>query len=65
MRDLVGETLPDADFQVTCYESGKAAFETIRVAEPMKYAAVSDFQTAGHSGIDLLRQVKQTSRICQ
>lgn len=60
MRDLVGETLPDAGFQVTCYESGKAAFEAIR-AEPMKYAAVvSDYQLLGYSGIDLLRQVKQT-----
>lgn len=59
MRDLVGETLPDAGFQVTCYESGKAAFEAIR-AEPMKYAAVvSDYQLLGYSGIDLLRQVKQ------
>lgn len=60
MRDLVGETLPDAGFQVTCYESGKAAFEAIR-AEPMKYAAVvSDYQLQGYSGIDLLRQIKQT-----
>ena len=60
MRDLVGETLPDAGFQVTCYESGKAAFEAIR-AEPDKYAAVvSDYQLLGFSGLDLLRQIKQT-----
>lgn len=60
MRDLVGETLPDAGFQVTCYESGKAAFEAIR-AEPQKYAAVvSDYKLLGFSGIDLLSQVKKT-----
>lgn len=60
MRDLVGETLPDAGFQVTCYESGKAAFEAIR-AEPHKYAAVvSDYKLLGFSGIDLLSQVKKT-----
>lgn len=60
MRDLVGETLPDAGFQVTCYESGQAAFEAIR-AEPMKYAAVvSDYQLLGYNGLDLLHQIKQT-----
>lgn len=59
MRDLVGEMLPDAGFQVTCYESGKAAFEAIR-AEPQKYAAVvSDYKLLGFSGVDLLNQVKK------
>jgi DNA-binding response OmpR family regulator len=64
MRDLVGETLPDADFQVTCYESGKAAFETIR-AEPMKYAAVSDFQLLGTAALTCCARSNKSGRICQ
>ena len=58
MRELVSETLPDAGFQVTCVDSGKAALQAL-LAAPDKYAAVvSDYKLQGLSGIDLLQQIK-------
>ena len=57
MRELVSETLPDAGFQVTCVDSGKAALQAL-LAAPDKYAAVvSDYKLQGSSGIDLLQQI--------
>lgn len=58
MRDLISEMLPDAGFEVTCFESGKDALAAL-LAEPFKYdALVSDYKLQGASGIDLLRQIK-------
>ena len=61
MRDLVGETLPDAGFQVTCFESGEAALQAV-IANPFKFdAVVSDYKMHGYCGIDLLREIKKIS----
>lgn len=58
MRDLISEMLPDAGFEVSCYESSKDAIAAF-VADPDKYdALVSDYRLQGASGIDLLRQIK-------
>ncbi len=58
MRDLISETLPDAGFEVTCYESSKDAMAAF-LAEPFKYdALVSDYRLQGASGIDLMRKIK-------
>ena len=58
MRELITETLPDAGFQVSCFESGKAALAALQ-ADPLKYdALVTDYRLHGFSGIDLLRQIK-------
>lgn len=58
MRELVSETLPDAGFEVTCYESGKAALQAI-LAAPNKFAAVvSDYKLQGFTGVDLLNQLR-------
>ncbi len=58
MRDLISEMLPDAGFEVTCYESSKDALAAF-LADPFKYdALVSDYRLQGASGIDLLRQIK-------
>lgn len=61
MRDLVYETLPDAGFQVTCFESGEAALDAV-MANPFKFdAVVSDYKMQGCCGIDLLRKIKTIS----
>lgn len=58
MRDLISETLPDAGFEVTCYESGKDAVSAF-LANPFKCdAIVSDYRLQGFSGLDLLRKIK-------
>lgn len=58
MRELVGETLPDAGFEVTCFESGKAALQAM-LETPTKYAAVvSDYKLQGLTGVDLLNQLR-------
>ena len=58
MRDLISEMLPDAGFEVSCYESSKDAIAAF-LANPDKYdALVSDYRLQGASGIDLLRQIK-------
>jgi CheY-like chemotaxis protein len=58
MRDLISEMLPDAGYQVSCYESGNGALAAFS-ANPFKYdAVVSDFRLHGASGIDLMRQIK-------
>jgi len=59
MRELVSETLPDAGFEVTCFDSCDAALQALLVA-PNKFAAVvSDYKLQGATGIDLLTQIKQ------
>ena len=58
MRELISEMLPDAGFEVSCYESGKEAFAAF-LATPYKYdVLVSDYRLQGASGIDLMRQIK-------
>jgi CheY-like chemotaxis protein len=59
MRALISETLPDAGFSVTCYESGRTALEAIK-ADPFGCdAVVTDYQLLGYSGIDLLAHIKR------
>lgn len=59
MRTLISDTLPEAGFRVTCYETGQEALAALR-ADPLKCdAVVSDQRLQGFSGIELLRQVKQ------
>jgi CheY-like chemotaxis protein len=61
MRDLVSETLPDAGFRVTCFETGRAAIEALQ-ADPFKFdAVVSDYRMHGYCGIDLIRDIRQIS----
>ena len=61
MRELVSETLPDAGFEVSCFESGKAALEAV-MANPFKFdAVVSDYKMQGYCGVDLLRKIKKIS----
>ena len=58
MRELVRETLPDAGFEVTCFESAKAALQAM-VAAPTKFSAlVSDYKLQGFTGVELLHQLK-------
>ena len=58
MRALISETLPDAGFDVTCYESGKDAIAAF-LANPFQCdAIVSDYRLQGFSGLDLLRKIK-------
>lgn len=58
MRVLVGDTLPDAGFRVTCHESAKDALAALQ-ADPFGCdAVVSDYRLQGSSGIELLKQVK-------
>ncbi len=61
MRELVSEILPDAGFQVTCFESGTAALEAV-IANPFKFdAVVSDYKMQGYCGVDLLHKIKKIS----
>ena len=58
MRALVNDTLPDAGFRVTCYESGREALSALQ-ANPLGCdAVVSDHRLQGYSGIELLKQIK-------
>ena len=58
MRVLVSDTLPDAGFRVSCYESAQEALAALH-ADPLGCdAVVSDFRLQAYSGIDLLRQIK-------
>ncbi len=58
MRALVGETLPDAGFRVTCHETARQALSVL-IANPQACdVLVCDYRLNGDSGIDLLRQVK-------
>lgn len=58
MRELVSETLPDAGFQVSCFESGKDVMAALHANPLACDAIVSDYRLQGFSGIELLRQVK-------
>lgn len=58
MRALVGETLPDAGFRVTCHETARQALSAL-IANPHACdVLVCDYRLQGNSGLDLLRQVK-------
>jgi CheY-like chemotaxis protein len=58
MRALVGETLADAGFRVSCYEGAREALTAVR-GDPMGYdALVSDFKLSGYTGTDLIRRVR-------
>lgn len=58
MRELISEMLPDAGFEVSCYESAKEALSAF-LANPFKYdALVSDYRLHGASGIELIHQIK-------
>ena len=61
MRELVSETLPDAGFQVSCFDGGEAALEAL-LANPFKFdAVISDYKMHGCCGVDLLRRIKKIS----
>lgn len=61
MRELVSETLPDAGFQVSCFNSAKAALEAVE-SNPFRFdAVVSDYKMQGSCGVDLLRRLKKIS----
>jgi CheY-like chemotaxis protein len=59
MRDLISDTLPDAGFRVTCYESGKKALAAIQADPSGCDAVVTDYRLQGYSGIELLTQIKR------
>jgi len=58
MRTLVSDTLPDAGFRVTCYESGRDALAALQADPTGCDAVVSDYRLQGYSGIELLKQIK-------
>lgn len=58
MRALIEETLPDAGFRVTCFESGKAAMSALNEDPSACDAVVTDYRLQGFSGVELLKQVK-------
>ncbi|UUZ74863.1 response regulator [Polaromonas sp. P1(28)-13] len=59
MRSLVSDTLPDAGFRVTCYESGSEALAALQ-GDPLGCdVVVSDYRLPGSSGIEFLKQVKR------
>ena len=59
MRELISETLPDAGFRVTCFDSGQKALAAIK-ADPLGCdAVVTDYQLLGFSGLDLLTELKR------
>lgn len=58
MRVLVGDTLPDAGFRVTCYDNGKDALVALQANPLACDAVVSDYRLPGYSGIELLKQIK-------
>lgn len=58
MRALVSDTLPDAGFLVTCCDSALRALQTLQAAPLGFDAVVSDYRLVGHSGLELLKQVR-------
>ncbi|MBC7437525.1 MAG: response regulator [Bdellovibrionales bacterium] len=58
MRALVGETLADAGFRVSCYEGAREALTAMRGDPTGCDALVSDFKLSGYSGTDLIRQAR-------
>lgn len=58
MRELVAHTLPDAGFRVTCVESASEALAVLQSAPQACDALVTDYRLRGHSGLELLHQVK-------
>jgi CheY-like chemotaxis protein len=59
MRALISETLPDAGFRVTCFESGPKALAAIKADPQGCDAVVTDYQLLGFSGLDLLTEIKR------
>ncbi len=58
MRTLVSETLPEAGFRVTCFESAKEALAALQKGASPCDLVVTDYRLKGSSGIELLRQIK-------
>ncbi len=58
MRTIVSETLPEAGFKVTCFESAKEALTAIELGTSRCDLLVTDYRLKGSSGIELLKQVK-------
>jgi CheY-like chemotaxis protein len=58
MRTLVSETLPDAGFRVTCFESAKEALAALQHGDSPCDLVVTDYRLKVSSGLELLRQVK-------
>lgn len=59
MRSLVSDTLPDAGFRVTCYESGEEALSALHANPFGCDVVVTDYRLPNSSGIELLKQVKR------
>ena len=59
MRIAVSETLADAGFRVSCFESGKDALAAFQADPSACDALVSDYRLQGFSGIELLKQIKR------
>ena len=59
MRVLVSETLPDAGFRVSCFESTKDALAALQAAPSQCDLVVTDYRLKGSSGIELLKQIKR------
>lgn len=58
MRAVVDEIFPDAGFQVSCFETGKAAMSALNADPSACDALVTDYRLEGFSGLELLKQVK-------
>lgn len=59
MRVLVSETLPDAGFRISCFESAAEALAVLQGDPSRCDLLVTDYRLKGSSGIELLRQVKR------
>ncbi len=59
MRVLVSETLPDAGFRVTCFESPKDVLALLQTDPSQCDLLVTDYRLKACSGIELLRQVRR------
>ncbi len=59
MRVLVSETLPDAGFRVSCFESGKEALALLQADPSQCDLLVTDYRLSGYSGIEVLKQVRR------
>ena len=58
MRSLVNDTLTDAGFRVTGYESGQEALSALQASPLGCDAIITDQRLQGYSGLELLKQIK-------
>lgn len=59
MRALISDALPQMGFRVTCHESARQALAALQTNPFDCDVLVTDYRLQTHTGLDLLKQVKQ------